>query len=179
MDLHPGGPVAFGSARILPLVALSEKLKEAGVPEGPPVPPAQWAWDAIQVLEDSDLIEAGHVKEFYIRLSEILRGYLERQYGMSALERTSSELLSDFRKMNLTHNVTSLLRDFLETGDLVKFAKYTPNEEDVEKDLNRVKEIVTATTPQNEKDPKEMKQPANHNSNSSGSEHSAGGEIPV
>ncbi len=124
-----------------------KRALQLGVAQGPPKPPEQWAWENLHKLEDSDFIEQGKVKEYYSELSFILRGYLERRYQVSALERTSAELLADFRKMNHSPHLSNLLKDFLETGDLVKFAKYTPATDEIEKDLLRVKEAITITTP--------------------------------
>ncbi len=124
--------------------------KKLGIIGGPKMPlqkPEEWAWQQLHKIEDSDLIEAGKIKEYYSELSFVLRGYLERRYGMSALDRTTAELLSDIRKMNLTGQVFNSVRDFLESGDLVKFAKYAPAADEIEKDLIRVKETVTWTTP--------------------------------
>jgi hypothetical protein len=40
------------------------------------------------------------------------------------------------------------VRTFIENGDLVKFAKFTPDAASVDEDLNRVKQFIVSTTPQ-------------------------------
>ncbi|MCB4755793.1 MAG: hypothetical protein LHV69_01945 [Elusimicrobia bacterium] len=115
---------------------------------GPPKPAEEIAWEALHALEDSSLLSDGNIKEYYFQLSLILRQYLENRYLFSALERTTSELLAEFRRLKLTMDLTNELRDSLDNADLVKFAKYTPVEDDIEEDLNRVKRIITITTPQ-------------------------------
>ncbi len=123
------------------------RRKISGEPEGPPRPPEELAWEAIHKLEDADLIHSGQIKEFYYQLSVILRDYLERRYRLSALDRTTSELLSEFRRQNFDSALTSIGRDFFENADLVKFAKFTPGENEVTDDLNRVKQFINLTTP--------------------------------
>ncbi|MCB4757179.1 MAG: BatD family protein [Elusimicrobia bacterium] len=127
---------------------IQKRKKEALEAAGPPKPPEEIAWDALNQLEFSGLLTDGNIKEFYIRLSQILRQYLENRYKVLALERTTTELLAEFRRLNLALDLTSLLRLTLETGDLVKFAKYAPEDQEIEEDLNRVKQIITVTTPQ-------------------------------
>jgi len=143
------GLLGAGTAGYFLWAWLSGKTRAgAEKPSGPPRPAEELAWEAIHRLEDTDLIAQGNVKEFYFRLSEILRAYLERRYGMSALDRTSSELLSDFRRRNFTLTLVNLCRAFFDNADLVKFAKFTPTEEEILNDLNQVKQFINLTTPQ-------------------------------
>jgi len=116
--------------------------------DGPPKPPEELAWEAIHALEDSDLLSKGLIKDYYSRLTGLLRAYLEGRFAITAMERTTAELLVEFRNLNLSFEMTGLLRDVFESGDLVKFAKMTPEEDEIEKDLNRVKQFVSQTTPE-------------------------------
>ena len=118
-----------------------------GEASGPPRPPEELAREAIMELEQSNLIESGQTKEFYFRLSVILRTYLEQRYGWSALDRTTSELLMELRTQKFDLTLVNICRSFLDNADLVKFAKFTPDNEDIVKDLNQVKEFVSLTTP--------------------------------
>jgi len=137
------------SPAILRRVSSSKSLPE------PPRPPEEVIWEIIQELEDSNLISEGKQKEFYSRLSTGLRQYLERRFKISALDRTTSELLNEFRKLPLHSEQVRQLKAFFESGDLVKFAKFTPSEESIDDDLDRVKKIVTETTPKKVKKEKQ------------------------
>jgi len=119
-------------------------------------PPEEIAWDALHELEDSDLRQNGLIKEYYSRLSNILRTYLEQRYRISSLERTTSELMGDLRTLNLSLETTSVARQFLESGDLVKFAKLTPSDDEIDADINRVKQFITVTTPQKTQEPEKI-----------------------
>ncbi len=121
---------------------------------GPKKPPEQNAWEALHELEDSDLLTTGQHKEFYFQLSLILRQYLEERFGMSALDKTSSELLIEFRRVSLPSELTSMLRSFFDDADLVKFAKLVPAEQEIVDDLNRVKQFINATTIKKQETPK-------------------------
>ncbi len=127
------------------------------IPAGPPRPPEELAWEEIHALEDADLIAAGQIKEFYFRLSMILRQYLERRYHFSALDRTTSELLLEFRRQSFSSELANLCRAFFDSADLVKFAKFTPLEEEILIDLNHVKQFINLSTPQKPAEPEKVK----------------------
>ena len=55
------------------------------------------------------------------REKEIIRTYIERRFSIKAMEQTTEEILSDFRKID-TDNY-EMLRSLLNLADLVKFAK--------------------------------------------------------
>ncbi len=145
--------VILGGTGLFFLIRWIQKKKQGEIVTGPPKPPEVIAWEALNQLEFSGLLADGNVKEFYSRLSQILRQYLENRYHILALERTTTELLGEFRRLNLTLELTTLLRTTLDTGDLVKFAKFTPSDEEIEEDLNRTKQVVNLTTPKAEPAP--------------------------
>lgn len=79
--------------------------------------------EALDALKASDLPAKGHVKDFYFRLSEIIRGYLGERYGFEALECTSSELFTSLRKLRTPGLPEDKLMRFVSESDLVKYAK--------------------------------------------------------
>ncbi|RPI43894.1 MAG: hypothetical protein EHM46_03505, partial [Bacteroidetes bacterium] len=59
-----------------------------------PVEPAHViAFRELDRLKEEQLWEKGMIKEFYTRLTGIARQYIERQYGIPAMERTTREIL--------------------------------------------------------------------------------------
>ena len=63
--------------------------------------------------------------EFSIRVSDILRKYVTQQYGVPATRQTSIEFLSAVAQATpFSQEETSLLEDFLNRCDLIKFARY-------------------------------------------------------
>ena len=98
-----------------------------GPPPPPPVPADVRALEKLEKLSATDWLATGRMKEYYSAISDIVREYIEGVFQVSALERTTSEILRDLRKnaeMSTEHQVQ--LRDFLDTCDLVKFAKFRP-----------------------------------------------------
>ena len=113
----------------------------------PPRPPEQIAMEELQSLLDMNLIEKGMVKEYYIRLSDIVRKYIEGRFRISVLDRTTWELYQKMRIKKIKREWTDRIRDFLEDCDLVKFAKYIPSEKEIEQARTGAREIVEITTP--------------------------------
>ena len=77
-------------------------------------------------LYDSNLIRQGQFKEYYLKLSEIVRRYLERRFEILAVESTTFEILRDLQHKETASTVVDKARDVLEYADLVKFAKLKP-----------------------------------------------------
>jgi hypothetical protein len=126
-------------------------------PALPTRPAEEIALEALQSLESDGLISLGQIKEFYDRLSFICREYLENRYNISALEKTSSELIQEFRQLNLPLEVLTLLRNLLDNADLAKFAKFTPPVEEISIDLENTRRLITITTPEKKvEEPKEV-----------------------
>ncbi len=107
--------------------------------------PWEIALEELAKLKESDLIARGEYKLFYLQLSDIFRRYLERRYGISALERTTFEIILEFRKLSLDSQEEHIIHDFLEECDIVKFAKYHPTTDDIETDFITAKEFVMQT----------------------------------
>jgi hypothetical protein len=78
---------------------------------------------ALDKLKAEDLPAHGHVKDFYFRLSEIIRGYLGERYGFEALECTSPELIASLRKLRTPGLPEDKLMRFVSESDMVKYAK--------------------------------------------------------
>jgi hypothetical protein len=93
----------------------------------PPIPPDLTALEKLQELAASGWLEDGKIKEFYIRISDIVRAYVENGFHCPALERTTGELMRDLRQKGLFPSDKALqLKELLEECDLVKFAKFRP-----------------------------------------------------
>ena len=97
--------------------------------------PYEAAYDALRELEAEGLLDRGEVKEHYVGVSEIIRAYVEAQYGVQALEMASYEVLDGLERIGVDQETWHAFEGFLAECDLVKFAKFTP-------DLPRCREIV-------------------------------------
>ncbi len=110
------------------------------------------AWEfAYQMLEELRLLDypgRGKVKEYYFELSYIVRHYLEDRFNLRAPEMTTEEFLAkvgDYAELN--SEVRSVLKDFLISCDMVKFAKYAPPREEIDLSFNLAKQIIDKTIP--------------------------------
>ena len=88
------------------------------------------------------------MKSYYTQLTEITRRYIERQYGVPALERTTQEILEAFSRSNTEDPILDeMLQDLLELADLVKFAKEDPLPMENQTNLNNAYLFVQKTFP--------------------------------
>jgi len=69
--------------------------------------------------------------QFSIRVSDILRSYVTEQYALPVTRQTSVEFLTTIAKASpFSEDEKSLLEDFLNRCDLIKFARYEATLED-------------------------------------------------
>lgn len=105
------------------------------------------AFRLLDTLKEEKLWERGEVKHFYTRLTDITRHYIERQYGIQAMESTSYEILQAFSRSNDDSLLDEMLEELLVMADLVKFAKEDPLPVDNQTHLNNAYIFVQKTYP--------------------------------
>ncbi len=98
-------------------------------------------------LNEKDLLTLTKIKEHYSGLSDILRHYLERRYGLDLMESTSVEIHDLLKKKIQETSVLDEIRQILEKADLVKFAKFTPERVFAAELEKRLLAVVEATKP--------------------------------
>ena len=86
--------------------------------------PHQKAMKAIEEIKAERMVTSEDPKEYYTRLTDALRKYIEERYGFSAMEMTSSEIIERLVQTDDPQTLSELRQLFL-TADLVKFAKYS------------------------------------------------------
>lgn len=100
-------------------------------PELPPKAPREIALGELEQIRPE--IERMSPYQFSIRVSDILRRYVTQQYGLPAMRQTSIEFLTAAAKASsFSADDKSLLEDFLNRCDLIKFAKYEATTSDSE-----------------------------------------------
>lgn len=111
-------------------------------------PADEVAYEQLEKLKNLDLVSQGKIKEYYIILSEIIRKYLQQRYSIPVLDRTTNELYHELRDNNeIDKKHCTLIKEFLEDCDLVKFAKYVPEHEIITKNTETAKKIIDLTKP--------------------------------
>ena len=120
---------------------------ETPVPALPPRPAREVALEALAALEAAGLLERGEIKSYHIRLSDILRVYVEGRFGVDAMEMTTGEVLDSLRRADAGGGVVADVRQLLDRCDLVKFAKLRPAIPDCRELAPRARRVVEVTTP--------------------------------
>jgi len=108
--------------------------------------PHEIAYELLKQLSSENLIEKGLIKEYYYRITNILRHYIEDQFGLSAPERTTEEFLMEMAYTEaLNDNQKRLIQKFLEKCDMVKYAKYSPSVLEIKDTYNITKQLIDET----------------------------------
>jgi hypothetical protein len=109
-------------------------------------PAHELAYERLRVLVAEDLVGAGKIKEFYERISDILRHYIEHRFSLRAPERTTEEFLAELTNTEVLPDAEKQrLGEFLQHCDLVKFAKYNPTTEQIQETFDLVKDFIEKT----------------------------------
>ena len=107
--------------------------------------------EALTRLHSARLLEAGKHEEYYVRLSSIVRSYLESRFQLRAPEMTTEEFLQAAQRNPLVGaSHRSSLSHFLGEADLVKFARYVPARDDAEGAYAAARQFVESTRPEPE-----------------------------
>ncbi len=88
------------------------------------------------------------MKQYYTKLTDTLRNYIEERYGFSAMEMTSSEIIEHLLKSADAKSLNEL-RHLFQTADLVKFAKYSTLINENDANLMSAIEFINETKQEN------------------------------
>ena len=110
-------------------------------------PPYETAVEELNHLHEERLCERGQEKEFYTRLTEILRIYLQDRFGINAMEMTSSEILHALESNEETRTPRHHMTSILQMADFVKFAKVRPLPDDNVRTFRSAMQFVEDTRP--------------------------------
>jgi hypothetical protein len=118
--------------------------RKANIPIEPPVPAHV---RAKQKLEEA-LALISQPKEFCILVSDTIRFYLEERFDFRAPERTTEEFLYELQGTDLLMTEQKeKLGEFLESCDLVKFARFEPGKPELRELHGSAVRLVEETEP--------------------------------
>ena len=132
---------------------LKKKKTEEEIEVVPQLPPYEEAIEKLQQLDEKLLWQNNKVKEYYSELTEIVRGFIERELKVPALESTTDELvetLLDFKTteaIDTSKETITKLRTLLREADLVKFAKSKPMSQEIEMSRKDAEDVVNNLKP--------------------------------
>lgn len=161
MDAHPRTDdsnkyILIASIAAIAIIALIVFLttRRIGTDEHdrlpPPLPPHVIAEQQLEQLLKLNLVQQGLFKQFYDRLSEILRDYIEARFAIRAPEQTTEEFLEAVRHANpedFPPQHLPLLNAFLNHTDLVKYARVIPNDDEIKQTLKDATSFIQDTIP--------------------------------
>lgn len=110
------------------LVARRRKNRPLFGKPTPQDPPHIVALRDLDRIRGEKLWQSGNQKQYYTEITDTLRVYIEKRFGIKTIERTSGEILVDLSTKDVQPSDYESLKDLFGTADLVKFAKYTATE---------------------------------------------------
>ena len=110
--------------------------------------PYEEAMHKLGELDEKLLWQNNKVKEYYSELTDIIRGYIERELKVPALEKTSDEIIETLKDFHATETIDTTketikkLKELFQEADLVKFAKSKPLALEIEEDRKDAEQVV-------------------------------------
>lgn len=113
----------------------------------PELPPWERAMLALHALRGELRDHRIPLETGFVRLTDLVRSYLETRFEIPASTRTTPEFLAELnsRTSPLPEAQRPFLRDFMTAADQVKFAKAPPSGELLDDALSRAEELVEST----------------------------------
>ncbi len=124
----------------------SKRPPERTQPLAPPLPAWEKAYQALEALRRENLPDQGRFKEFFTRVADIARHYMEDRFQIHAPHMTTEEFLYYLGIAGyLNEAQKKALKDFLDSCDMVKFAKYAPTLTEAQHNFDLAKKLVDDT----------------------------------
>ena len=124
-----------------------KKLPRAPLkPQVPPLPSWEKAYQQLEALRRENLLDKGLFKDFFTRVADIARHYMEDRFNIHAPHMTTEEFLYYLGisgHLNETQKIA--LKEFLNSCDMVKFAKYAPTIKEAWTNFDLAKRLVDDT----------------------------------
>lgn len=109
------------------------------------LPPDEEALARLGALESRGDIDTSDLKPVYLEMSEILKTYIARRFGFPASELTTLEIRNELAARPNGEKAEALVRGWLESADLVKFANQRASSDDARRALYDARIFVETT----------------------------------
>jgi hypothetical protein len=113
--------------------------------EKPDIPAHVAAFNSLEMLKSKKLWQQGQVKLYYSELTDILRHYVDKRYGVHSMEMTTEETMQALKPHLENDEIYQSFKAILELADLVKFAKHIPREAENDSCMENAFEFVRDT----------------------------------
>lgn len=121
-------------------------------------PPHIIALRALDKIRGEKLWQNGKEKLYYTGITDTLREYIEARYKVSAMEKTSGEIMESLADKKIEEKYYRELDELFKTADLVKFAKYIPQASENEEAVPVAVRFVNSTFEQALEDEKQKEE---------------------
>jgi hypothetical protein len=81
-------------------------------------------------------------RDFYYKMSEILRAYISKQYKFDAMEMTTSEFFEKTKEFLPAEINVNEFKNYLKVFNLARYANFTPNEKEIEDNYVFTKKLL-------------------------------------
>jgi len=109
--------------------------------------PRERAIAALAALKNEGVTEDSYA--FGVRASDILRTYIRDEHDLDAVTKTSIEFLESLRYNDVFNaNEKASLAAFLETADMLKYARAQAGQEDIERLFETARQLIEAKSAQ-------------------------------
>lgn len=144
-----GGLSALAVILFLIWYYIRSRKKQPFIPvrHKPLIPAHTEALQELSKIRAAQLWQNGKLKTYHTQVTDVLRHYLYRQFGIQAAELTTYEILDLVKKQPIERLQINQLHEILERADMVKFAKSIPPANENEKSLDLAEAFVKQSTP--------------------------------
>ena len=112
----------------------------------PQLPPAEEAIQRLEEIRLARMWQAGKLKAYHSAITDIMRNYFSRRFGIDAREMTTGEIIQKLEKEPIVNKeVLEKVKGAFELADLVKFAKVKPSPLENDTSLNYCIDFVNET----------------------------------
>ncbi|WP_261376368.1 BatD family protein [Gillisia sp. Hel_I_86] len=125
-----------------------KKKRDAAIKQ---LPPYERALFELEQLDKSHLLEKRQTKEYYSKLTEAVRRYIEDEVHLRAMESTTSELIhflelkKETGELKLSEQTITDLQVILQRADLAKFANTKPDIITAKSDRSKIEHVIIDT----------------------------------
>lgn len=129
---------------------IKSKRPEKEEPAPPPIPAHITALKSLLELKKQQAWLTEDKKKYYSELTYTVRLYLEKRFGIQAIEHTTREIINDLKYADISEEDKVYLRKILSEADMVKFAKLKPEDSFGEESLYKSIDFVEKTKKEDE-----------------------------
>lgn len=151
-----GGLLLAAIVALVIYIILRRKRKKPvfGRAAAPALPAHIVALQALETLRTERLWQQGKNKEYHSLLSEILRAYIDRRFGIMAMEMITPDVIASLQQQAKVEMLElNRLKHLLELSDRVKFAKFFPLPDEHDSALQQAILFVKVTAEKSEEVP--------------------------